>query len=226
VGAGREEKLPEAVPADYLDHLGLAERIRSMRAMTWAYSVLYYTGYTASGASKAFSPPTDDGKDPVNSKIMYQYLRGERMPISGPRGKHGYDLVAAVANHGRAKHADKWLTHSLWKVFDPETTKDDLAELLTEDAFPPQFAWWIIGGQIPDKNSQTEVERRNLELLIFDDFVAVCASHRLGYESGYQPPGYRLTDFLVPQAAILEPPFAYVQAPFKKIVRDFYFRAL
>lgn len=222
----RQDNLPEAVPAGYLDHLELAERIRSLRAMTWAYAVLYYTGYTASGASKAFSPPTDGGKDAVNSKIMYQYLRGERMPVSGPRGKHGYDLVAAVAAHGRAKHADKWLTHPLWQVFDPETSLDDLGEFLTEDAFPTQFAFWIIGAGIPDERSQTDEERQNLKLVIFDDFVAVCASHRLGYESGYQPPGYRLTDFLVPQASTLEPPIAYVQAAFKKMIRDYYFRDL
>lgn len=195
--------------------------------MSWAYGVLLHTGYTASGASKRFSPPLAEGREQSNSKLMYQYLRGDRTPTRGARGRYGFDLVEAVDSHPHGQMATRWLDHPLWMIFDESTTGRVLEQFLGEDVYPPPLAEFSLHGEIPPAEELNERQRRALELQIFDDFVCICAFFRLGHlaglrRSGHTPPTYPLLKFLVPQAGRLEPVFGCVQAPFLKMIQDFY----
>lgn len=214
------------VSANYLDDLDVNGRLQSMRAMTWAHAILRCTGYTASGASKLFTPVLPDGITQTNSKIMYAYLRGERLPTRGERGKHSYDLVDAVDRHPKAHAATKWLDHPLWTIFESEVSSSDLVNFLTKDQWPERFAGWLLGSQIPPVAVQTKAEKASLKLERFDDFVFTCASHRLGHLENYKPVGSNFTEYLIPQAALLEPDFGYVQKPFLKMIKDFYIRTV
>lgn len=214
-----------AAPANQLKQPDLAKRLEGLRGMAWAYGVLHHTGYSASGASKRFSPPVESEQDQANSKIMYQYLRGDRAPTRGARGKYGFDLVAAVDKHPQGKLATKWLDHPLWLIFDPKTKGDELEPFLEEDFFPPALAEFVLAADLPPQTELTSQQLEALELEIFDDFVAVCAFCRGSHMAGYRPLGIGLLEHLLPQAGSIEPVFGYIQAPFLKMVQDFYKRA-
>lgn len=194
--------------------------------MSWAYGVLLHTGYTASGASKRFSPPLVEGREQSNSKLMYQYLRGDRVPTRGARGRYGFDLVAAVDSHPHGQMATRWLDHPLWMIFDENTTGREIEQFLSEDVYPPLLAEFSVCEEIPSAEELDERQRRALELQIFDDFVCVCALFRLGHLAGMRlgqtPTTYPLLKFLIPQAGRLEPIFGCVQAPFLRMIQDFY----
>ena len=194
--------------------------------MSWAYGVLLHTGYTASGASKRFSPPLVEGREQSNSKLMYQYLRGDRAPTRGARGRYGFDLVATVDSHPHGQMATRWIDHPLWMIFDENTTGRELEQFLGEDVYPPLLTEFSVCTETPTGEKLDERQRRALELQIFDDFVCVCAFFRLGHLAGIRlgetPPTYPLLKFLIPQAARLEPIFGYVQAPFLRMIEDFY----
>lgn len=215
------ERLPPPA-ADHLKQSDISGRLAGLRGMAWAYGVLLHTGYTASGASKRFAPSPENGREQSNSKLMYQYLKGDRAPTRGARGKYGFDLVAAVDAHPRGRMARKWLDHPLWMIFDEHTTGRDLEQFLEEDVYPPSLAEFSLCGDIPPIGNLDERQRKTLELQIFDDFVCVCAFFRLGHLSGYKGAAYSLVEYLVPQASKIEPIFGYVHAPFLKMVRDFY----
>lgn len=216
----------QPAPADQLKQTDVSGRIAGLRGMSWAFGVLMHTGYTASGASKRFSPPLADGKDQSNSKLMYQYLRGDRAPTRGARGRYAFDLVAAVDAHPRGQMATRWLDHPLWMIFDEGTTDRDLEKFLGEDVYPPLFAEFALYKKIPPEVELDARQKMALKLQIFDDFVCVCASFRLGHLAGLKigntPPQYALLEFLIPQASRLDPVFRYVQAPFLRMIQDFY----
>ena len=212
------------VSANHLDHLDVHGRLQSMRAMTWAHAVLRRTGFTASGASKRFSPVLARGETQTNSKFMYAYLQGKRVPTRGARGKYQYDLVAEVDRYLNANVASKWLDHPLWKIFEPEASELFLGRLVSEDETPHLFSEWLLGSPIPPKPAPPDKEIESLKLQLFDDFVFVCAHHRLGHQAGYKPPASEFTEHLLPQAALLEPDFGYVEKPFLKMLNDFYIR--
>ncbi len=202
--------------ADQLKQPDLAGRIDGLRGMTWAYAILHHTGYSASGASKRFSPPIElDGEQP-NSKLMYQYLRGERAPIRGPRGKYGFDLVEAVNKHHLANQATRWLDHPLWEVFgDPagKFVKDYAAE---EDSANEMRMMRMLGYAY---SSDTPSQSENV-LLDFDDFVALCCCHRIALHMGRDL--FHHVEQMAIFASRVEPVFGYVQAPFLKMINDFY----
>lgn len=111
-------------------------------------------------------------------------------------------------------------------VFDAHTTGSDLEQFLGEDVYPPLLAEFSLYREIPPDEELDERQRKALELQLFEDFVCVCAFVRLGHLSGIKlggtPPAYPLLDFLIPQAGKLEPVFQYVQAPFSRMIQDFY----
>ncbi|QOZ83772.1 MULTISPECIES: hypothetical protein [Chromobacterium] len=210
--------------ADQLKQKDLKGRIEGLRGMAWAYAVLHYTGYTASGASKKFSPPGPEEKEPTNSKIMYQYLQGRRAPTRGERGKYGFDLVTEVDRDPRGKHATRWLDHPLWMIFQPDTSGDQLEPYLEEEVTPPQLAKYFWNDRIVPPAATTGGSAQGPELQIFDDFLYVCAYFRLACMAGYASTGFRLVECLAPQAAALEPVFRYVQAPFMVMLEEFFYR--
>lgn len=97
-------------------------RLAGLRGMSWGVSAVHYTNRTASWLSQLFSvDPTICSNQlsdhtSSNSKIVYQYLRGERAPTLGPRGKYGHDLTGAVNALPGGAMARLWLNSPLWEL--------------------------------------------------------------------------------------------------------------
>lgn len=218
---GSKVEILEPASQNELKQLDLRERLEGLRGMTWAYAVLHYTGYSASGASKRFSPPLPIGQDPNNSKIMYQYLHGERAPVQGPRGKYAYDLVAEVDKHPRVKVASRWLDHGLFHIFHPDTEGDALDPFLAHEVVPRINVQFIFENEFPTSQMIAECRSEKPEIQTFDNFLWVCAMFRLASDKNSNQ-FFPLLRYLIPQAAMLEPVFGYVQAPFLKMLEDFY----
>lgn len=200
-------------------------RLDGLRGMAWAYAVLSATGLSGSAASKVFSGPVpiklNPAGRPILSNIFYKYLRGERAPIPGPRGKHGFDLVGLVAAHPTAAEANGWLTHRLFQVLEPDAKIEWLADLLEEASEPIRAG---LASTVSKDSPAPIVDALGnpIELLHFDDFVAVCGWLHATKKTGHYSPGHWVfVRHLYPQAARLEPVFDFISAPFIKMMDDF-----
>lgn len=197
--------------------------LNGLRGMTWAYAVLYYTGLTASTASKKFSPDReirlDAAGNPIISNIFYQYLRGERAPQIGPRGKSNFDLVAAVDRDRDGHQATYWLTHPLWEILNPSISLQRIREIMR--LMPGEISTLLFNSL--DRNilySRYSIERTPVNeicsLATFDSFVALVALTREGQVIGdsfleSQAQGAIMMAFPVAEE---DPVFRYVFQPF------------
>ncbi len=117
--------------------MSLSRRLQGLRGMSWGAAGVIHIGQTASRLSRLGQPLsvcTDDGaqrsgRSALNSKIMYQYLRGDRCPVEGPRGKYNVDLTGAVHALPGGATARLWLQSPLWEVLDSAITPDRLASI-------------------------------------------------------------------------------------------------
>ena len=198
--------------------------------MAWAYAVLLHTGYSASGASKRFSATPTGDVELNNSKLMYQYLRGERAPTRGPRGRYGFDLVAAVDSHHTGRNATRWLDHPIWTIFGPNASSKELEPFLDEEAMGPIIGqYWLDDDISPEATEASKLESA-LELFDFNGYLYLCALLKAANFAGIRaksgkPLHFALLEYLTPHAARVEPVFGFVQAPFLQMIRDFHFPA-
>ncbi|MEX3932086.1 hypothetical protein AB4Y32_09795 [Paraburkholderia phymatum] len=127
-------------PPDALTDRDPVDQIAAMRSMMWGRQLLFDSGYTASGASKRYSPdePYQSGKEPANSKYIYKVLSGETVLRPGPRGKHNYDIVADVDSDPALKRAKAWFSYPLLSVVDPTVSLAKVRAILHDLA--PWFA--------------------------------------------------------------------------------------
>ncbi|CAD6560136.1 hypothetical protein ACFQ3P_06855 [Paraburkholderia sabiae] len=135
-------------PADIQDRkeMSLSRRLRGLKGMSWAAAAVLNICQTASrlsrlGRSVFFG--ADDGtqradRSAPNSKIMYQYLRGERCPVEGPRGKYKVDLTGALHALPGGATARLWLHSLLWEVLDSTVTPEDLTRIRLRFESAPQ----------------------------------------------------------------------------------------
>ncbi|WP_226194281.1 hypothetical protein [Burkholderia seminalis] len=92
--------------------------------MAYAAAAVIYTHRTASWLSNLFNRDrTACGNEPPghatsNSKIFYQYLRGEREPRPGPRGKYGQNLTAAIRELPGGVIAHLWSASPIWELIE------------------------------------------------------------------------------------------------------------
>ncbi|MBN3769279.1 MULTISPECIES: hypothetical protein [unclassified Burkholderia] len=97
-------------------------RLGGLRGMAYAAAAVTYTHRTASWLSNLFNRGrTIRGNQSSchaerNSKIVYQYLRGEREPSSGRRGKYGHDLTGTVRALPGGVTAYLWSTSPIWEL--------------------------------------------------------------------------------------------------------------
>ncbi|TDN64014.1 hypothetical protein B0G77_7715 [Paraburkholderia sp. BL10I2N1] len=113
--------------------------------MSWAAAAVLKIGQTASRlsclgrsvASRSDGRARRGDRCAPNSKIMHQYLRGDRCPVEGPRGKYKVDLTGAVHALPGGATARLWLHSLLWEVLDSTITLDRLTTIrLTIDSAP------------------------------------------------------------------------------------------
>jgi hypothetical protein len=117
----------------------IARRLGGLRGMAWGAASVINIHMTASRLSRLpdLALGGSDDTEPrrarssANSKILYQYLRGERHPTSGPRGKYGYDLTAAVHALPGGALARLWLESVLWEVLDPDLSEERARSILS-----------------------------------------------------------------------------------------------
>lgn len=216
--------------ADQLRQPTLAARIDGLRGMAWAYAVLLHTGYSASGASKRFSATPAGDVELSNSKLMYQYLRGDRAPTRGPRGRYGFDLVAAVDSHHTGRNATPWLDHPIWKIFGENISSRELEPFLDEEKLGPIIGQYWLDDEIPTNGVEGSELENALKLFGFEGYLYVCAMLRAANFAGIRaksgkPLHFVLLEHLTPHAARAEPVFGFVQAPFLQMIRDFHFPA-
>lgn len=216
--------------ADQLKQPTLAGRIDGLRGMAWAYAVLLHTGYSASGASKRFSATPAGNVELSNSKLMYQYLRGDRAPTRGPRGRYGFDLVAAVDSHHTGRNATRWLDHPIWTIFDANISSRELAPFLDEETLDPIVGQYWLDDKIPTDGSEASQLENALKFFDFDGYLYLCALLRAANFAGIRAKSgkalhFSLLEYLTPYAARAEPVFGFVQAPFLQMIRDFHFPA-
>jgi hypothetical protein len=223
-----EETSLRPADADQLKQPRLADRIEGLRGMAWAYALLLHTGYTASSASKRFSSTSAPRVESNNSKLIYQYLRGDRAPTPGPRGRYKFDLVAAVNSHHTGHHATRWLYHPLWIIFNEDIDCHRLEKFLDEDALAPDFARYIFREEIPADAAETLDFSNAPEPFKFEGYILLCAMIRAANLSGHytqsrRPVHFSLLEYLTPHAARIEPVFGMIQKPFLQMIRDFHF---
>lgn len=214
--------------ANQLKQSVLADRIEGLRGMAWAYAVLFHTGYTASGASKRFSATPAGEVELSNSKLMYQYLRGDRAPTRGPRGRYGFDLVAAVDSHHTGRYATRWLDHPIWTIFNTNTGGQELEPFLDDEAMGPVIGQYWLDDDISLEAAEDAQLSSALESLGFEGYLYLCAMLRAANFAGIhaksgRPLHFALLEYLTPYAARIEPVFGLVQAPFLQMIRDFHF---
>ncbi|MHB9833320.1 hypothetical protein Q8F57_000630 [Paraburkholderia terrae] len=134
-------------PADIQERrkMSLPERLRGLKGMAWGAAAVIGSDLMASRLSRLGQPVvavTDDsaqrsGRSTPNSKIIYQYLRGERCPMEGPRGKYKVDLTGAVHALPGGATARLWLHSLLWEVLDGTITPEHLTRIrLTLESAP------------------------------------------------------------------------------------------
>ncbi|MBN3748319.1 hypothetical protein G3N96_23260 [Burkholderia sp. Se-20373] len=66
-----------------------------------------------------------------NSKIFYQYLRGEREPRPGPRGKYGQNLTASIRELPGGVVAHQWSTSPIWALIEGDVSLEFVRGILS-----------------------------------------------------------------------------------------------
>lgn len=206
--------------------------LNGLRGMTWAYAVLHYTGLSASTASKKFAPDgpllLDASGNPVISNIFYQYLRGDRAPKMGPRGKSDFDLVTTVDKDRNGQKATQWLTHCLWEILHPTTTLERIREILR--SMPDEISCLLFNKL--DRStlySRYSVDRTPVReifaLATFDSYIALVALIREAELIGddYLLGSAELAFMMASPVAEAEPVFRYVIQPFFEYVCRYFF---
>lgn len=217
----RQSCLP---PVDYgqIMHRNIESSIDSLRAMAWAYAAFHFYNTTPSRFSDILSQASA-GESAANSKIMYQYARGQRVPSRGKRGKNRFDLISAVEEFDpvTGKLVTGWLTHPLWKIFSAKIELGDMQSLPVEE--PPGLQY-SLRYFLVDKDEIDAIcnDERAPRLDIFEDFVYVCRIFVLHYKPGIWAPYRWLLLRLIEQAAEVDEVFWYIRKPFRKMIDDFY----
>jgi len=211
------------VAPDALGQKRLADRLDGLAGMAWAYSVLHYSGMTARAAGIYFTPAehliTDQSGYSADSGIFNQYLKGKRKPLSGPRGKHGVDLIAAVGKEDYGSRANSWLEHPLWRIFSREVSSQDLTTYVVESKIPLQIAPYLFSENFADMPADQAPR-----IVKANDFLYVCALYRSAHKGRYPSAMVPLLRYLVPQVCSLDPIFGYIHAPFMRMLEDYYFK--
>jgi hypothetical protein len=116
----------------------VARRLRGLRGMAWSAAAVLYLRKTASALSRLGCDGVTSGAEGSsgahgarpNSKIMSQYLRGERCPTPGPRGKWRFDLVGAVHSMRNGAVARLYLDSPLWALLDSKVSLETARGIL------------------------------------------------------------------------------------------------
>lgn len=109
-------------------------RLAGLRGMAWSAAAVIYTCRTASDLSRLGNldrTGVNAGRHAPNSKIIYQYLRGEREPTCGARGKYGFDLTSAVHALPGGGAARLWLESPLWELLAAGLSVGRVASILS-----------------------------------------------------------------------------------------------
>ncbi|MPV66881.1 hypothetical protein [Burkholderia sp. BE17] len=125
-------------PADVQEKrkVPMHRRLAGLRGMAWGAAAVLYTDRTASCLSRLPSLDRPSRVDPrgghtaANSKIIYQYLRGEREPIPGARGKYGHDLTGTVHALPGGAMARLWLSSPLWELLEGHLSAERTRSIL------------------------------------------------------------------------------------------------
>jgi len=218
----RRRPLMPAAP-DALKHRRLADRLDGLAGMAWAYSVMHFSGMSARAAGIYFTPAehliTAGNGYSADSGVFNSYLKGTRKPLSGPRGKNGVDLIAAVGKEDYGNRANSWLEHPLWKIFSRNAPQEYLAEFCAPDKIPLHIVPYLLTNDfsvIP-----AELAPR---ILRATDFLYVCAFYRAFHIGGYPSTLVPLIRYLLPQVCSLDPVFGYIHDPFVRMLEDYYFK--
>ena len=231
----RTSRLPPPAKWNMLQQLTLAGQLDALRGMAWAFAVLVHTGLSARAASRRFTPVGHIVKDrrgnAVGSNILYQYLRGERAPRPGPRGKLNFDLVGAIDKDPCGRFATPWLTHPIFEVFYPEVDLVGVRRILFSmpDAIRTRL-FRTIGKEADPLYSRMSPfdEMAFLDFLrmgTLDALAAICALLREGQLTGNRRQAeITLMALTTRQEAFanLDPAFKYVEFPFFKMIALFY----
>jgi hypothetical protein len=138
--------LPAAADIQDGKNMSLSQRLRGLQGMSFGAGSVLGIGQTASRLSLLGQPVdahADDATEPSrratsNSNTMYPYLRGERCPVEGPRGKRGVDLTGAVYAQPGGETARRWMDSLLWDVLDSTISRERLeAVRLQLESMPP-----------------------------------------------------------------------------------------
>ncbi len=215
----------ESPPVGYtaLTQSTLEKRLEGLRGMAWAYAALYYTNLSAAKASIVFchhhkAASTKTG-DPGNSNIFYQYLRGNRAPKIGPRGKNGFDLVSAVGADPQGQHATVWLRHPFIQAFERHSDFD----FIRIRAFRVPEYIKAAFKLVRDTKSYDGAEHCKT----LSDFMFACLWFRyeielVGIKFERRKPSYMLLKRMSEKAAELDPVFRYIRKPFLRMIQDFF----
>ncbi|TCG07190.1 hypothetical protein BZM27_21105 [Paraburkholderia steynii] len=153
-------------PPDALTDRTPADQIAAMRSMMWGRQLLLDSDYTASGASKRYSPDetvtNKPDERPSNSKYIYKVLSGQTVLRPGPRGRYGYDIVADVDSDPKLTRAKQWFTHPLLGVVDPDVSLWQVREIL--HGLGPWFAETFFVSSPPDKHPGPFWTRRETDV--------------------------------------------------------------
>lgn len=220
----RKRRRPlQPAASDALGTMHLADRLDGLAGMAWAYAVLHYSGMSARAAGIHFTPPehliTDRAGHTADSGLFNHYLRGQRKPIAGARGKNGVDLVAAVGQETYGRRANVWLDHPLWRIFARSVSQEGLAIFLGEGNIPLQIVPYLFR----DDFSEIPAEQAP-RITKSGDFLYVCAFYRQMHIGGYPSAMVPLLRYLVPQVCSLDPVFGYIYAPFVRMLEEYFFK--
>lgn len=211
-------RLLQPAKSGALRHEALHARLDGLRGMAWAYSVLHHTGLSASKASLVFSSRANP--DAATSNIMYQYLRGDRAPTQGGRGKFGFDLVKEVDSDPDGSNATPWLSHPFWEIFAEEISMDQLTDYTA--MVPAHLAACLLVQSPPSDPLDLDAQWGAPNINSLDEFVCLCANFRAALKAGYWPHGYWQLLHAAERAALLDPVFGYIKVPFLEMVQRFF----
>jgi hypothetical protein len=152
-------------------------RLKGIKGMAWSAALVIGTGKTASWLSRladgAQESVTSDRSPEyrcsrANSKIIYQYLRGERAPSTGSRGKWGFDLTSTVHALPGGALARLYLESPLWELLDSTVSRERARQILLlmgeHQAYVPLrayiCAWANYRISVSDRQSRAEQQKR------------------------------------------------------------------
>lgn len=219
---GKRRALLAPAKVQAIEHKDIESSIDSLRAMAWAYAASHYQRATPSQLSELVSRHST-GEGAANSKVMYQYLKGLRLPIPGKRGKNHFDLIDFIEREAGPVGAriTDWLTHPLWQIFSPRVK---LNEMQTLPEVRPEGLKIALSYYAPNQEQLDSLlagkDRPRAEN--FEDYVYVCRLFVSLYRPGVWSPYRWLVLHLIDEAAEVEPVFRYIKEPFRRMIEDLY----